>query len=468
MVFNSLEFLLLVILTLVIYYLPSCYAYQKLILIVASFIFYAWTFPWLLLLLVFSIVINTVTSYYTIRYDGPKDKVFATVGVILNLSVLLFFKYSPLLGKSIFSGSGTIGNFLVSIPLPIGISFFTFQGISLLVDTYKSKKSPKQIHPPYVSFREHFENTALFKAFFPQLVSGPIVKAHDFYPQIQVKYFKVIHWELVFKYVLTGYFLKMVVADNLKDFTFELAYPYFTRLSTIYLVSILFAYSMQIFADFAGYSLIAIGISGLFGYKIMHNFNFPYIASSFSDFWKRWHISLSTFLKEYLYFPLGGNRKGRIRTYLNLFIVMALGGLWHGAAWSYMIWGIAHGLFLSIERLLNDFGIKIQNQAWKIAKTFLVFIMVSLAWLLFKLPEFDHVILFFQSVYNNTHVYTDFLPLLYIFIYSLPIVLYHGWYLLRQRYQLGSSIVVPISLALMLFLLLFNSGSPQDFIYFQF
>ncbi|MEQ8682884.1 MAG: MBOAT family O-acyltransferase, partial [Cyclobacteriaceae bacterium] len=221
-------------------------------------------------------------------------------------------------------------DFLIAIPLPIGISFFTFQGISLLVDAYRNRAGTSdQIR--VLPFWKLLFHTSLYISLFPQLVAGPIVKAHDFYPQIRTKYLSGIQWNYVFQHVVTGYFLKMVVADNLKDFTGELVWPSFERFSSVELLVYLFGYSMQIFADFAGYSLIAIGISGLFGYIIPQNFNFPYVASGFSDFWKRWHISLSTFLKEYLYIPLGGNRKGRVRTYLNLMIVMALGGLWHGA-----------------------------------------------------------------------------------------------------------------------------------------
>ena len=153
---------------------------------------------------------------------------------------------------------------------------------------------------------------------------------------------------------MAGYFLKLVVADNLKDFTAYLVYPGLMTLSSFTLLSMLIGYSFQIFADFAGYSLIALGLASLFGYRLMQNFNYPYISNTFSEFWKRWHISLSTFLKEYLYFPLGGSRKGRLRTYINLTITMVLGGLWHGAAWSYAVWGAFHGFALALERLIND------------------------------------------------------------------------------------------------------------------
>lgn len=167
---------------------------------------------------------------------------------------------------------------------------------------------------------KHAEMVLFFKAFFPQLVSGPIVKAHDFLPQIKPKMFKAVRWEYCFRKLILGYFLKMVIADNLKDHTFTIAYPYFENMSSLTLVVLLFGYSIQIFADFAGYSLIASGLASLLGYQFPINFNFPYVSSSFSDFWRRWHISLSSFLRDYLYIPLGGNRHGVTRTYLNLLL----------------------------------------------------------------------------------------------------------------------------------------------------
>jgi alginate O-acetyltransferase complex protein AlgI len=277
------------------------------------------------------------------------------VGVALNLCLLLLFKYSPLFTR-IFPRSATtsLGHFLTTIPLPIGISFFTFQGISLVVEVFRDQQSSARSAPRVVprNFIDHLQNTALFKSFFPYLIAGPIVKAHEFYPQIGAKQFKNIPWETAFRCLVIGYFLKMVVADNLKDATFWIEYPHFLRHSSFALLALLFGYSMQIFADFAGYSLIALGLGHLFGYALPTNFNFPYLSRSFSEFWKRWHISLSTWLRDYLYIPLGGNRVGPARRYVNLVTVFFLCGLWHGASWNFVIWGLWHGTFLVIERVL--------------------------------------------------------------------------------------------------------------------
>ncbi len=443
------------------------------ILILASFIFYAANNPVLLILLICSILINIVVSYLVVYGKGNK-KAIATLGVVLNLGILAFFKYSPLIGRSFFPENSSVGELLVQIPLPIGISFFTFQGISLVVDTFKQGQTDqyKSLVPKHLF--KHSVQTSLFISFFPQLVAGPIVKSKDFIPQITAKFLYQIRWEQCFKNLTTGYFLKMVVADNLKDFTSGMALPYFELKSSLNLFAMLFGYSMQIFADFAGYSLIAIGIAGLFGYYLRDNFMFPYISQSFSEFWRRWHISLSSFLKEYLYIPLGGNRKGNFRTYFNLFITMVLGGLWHGAAWSYAVWGIYHGLALAIERLLKPINtFKQDTPIRKVLNAIFVFSLVSLGWLLFKLPNFNEVILYIKAFFNNFAVplsIRDYRDILLVIIYSSPIIFYHFYYLLKRHSIKKEHLqkLEPIIYGVMLFCILTSSGSSQDFIYFQF
>ncbi|MCF8428658.1 MAG: MBOAT family protein [Bacteroidia bacterium] len=468
MLFNSFIFLGLVIITFMLYYMPCFSKFQVSILIISSLVFYAYNQPILVLLLLLSVSINIVSSYFVVYGIEKYKKTSAITGVTLNLSILLFFKYSPLFSKTFFKETSSIGDFLLTMPLPIGISFFTFQGISLVVDIYKEKYfSNKEIVPK--SFIKHSERVLFFKGFFPQLISGPIVKAHDFIPQIGIKQLNEIKWESFFKSIITGYFLKMVVADNLKDFTFWIAFPYFQGQSTVTLIVMLFGYSIQIFADFAGYSLIAIGLAKLFGYNFKDNFNFPYISTSFKEFWKRWHISLSTFLMEYLYIPLGGNKKGKIRTYINLMIVMFLGGLWHGAAWSYAIWGCFHGLALAIERFLSD-KIRISTtKLTKLFKFFLVFGFVTLAWLLFKLPNFEHVVEYIRCIFNNLRFGINFQIIIYIFLYSAPVIIYHLIYLLKKSSKYKSYDKYEYILyGIMFFLIIVNSGSSGAFIYFQF
>jgi alginate O-acetyltransferase complex protein AlgI len=397
-----------------------------------------------------------------------RKKALALTGVIVNLCALAFFKYSPLISKTFLDPSDSIGNFLLHIPLPIGISFFTFEGISLLMDVWKEKYvDNKQIVPK--SLAKHAQHTLFFISFFPHLIAGPILKAHEFFPQIKEKYFRDIQWEAAFKNLVTGYFLKMVIADNLKDFTHLMAEPYY--LSSITLFILVLGYSFQIFADFAGYSLIAIGLAKLFVYNFNINFNFPYISTSFKEFWKRWHISLSTFLMEYLYFSLGGNRKGKVRTYFNLLLTMTLGGLWHGAAWTYALWGFTHGAALAIERYINDNTTLKLNRLGTIIKGIFVFLFVSAAWILFRLTP-DGVKLFVYYAWENLTKSLSVLDIhliTFTLMYSLPVILYHAIYLYKdKKYWPQIKRTEYIFYAVMLFLIITNSGTSGSFIYFQF
>lgn len=472
MLFNSFPFVLFVLLVFGVFYLPFLRRGQTYILIVASLCFYAYGQPLLVLLLLGSILINAVTSYRVLNaHTMSGKKIWATTGVILNLDVLFFFKYGPLLVRSLrlnITDPDSVGALLIRIPLPVGISFFTFQGISLLVDVYRQKPTdPERI--VHRSVWHHFVDTAFFKAFFPQLVAGPIVKAHDFYPQIGPKYLRDIKWEKVFRALVTGYFLKMVIADNLKDLTFWIEYPYFLKSSTATLLTMLFGYSIQIFADFAGYSLIAIGIARLFGYELMENFNFPYISQSLSEFWRRWHISLSSWLREYLYFPLGGNRKGEVRTYFNLMLVMVLGGLWHGASWSYALWGLFHGVGLAVERWLQKRRPPVKTNDFSLGRILFVFGFVTFAWLFFKLPNFEHVVAFVQACFSNWALPNDTRLMAFVLLYSAPVMFYHAMEIRKRRTGLGLSVRwQQMAYATCLFALLVNSGSSGAFIYFQF
>ena len=465
MLFNSLPFILLVVVTLLLYYLPIARSWQVLILTVSSFVFYGSHEPWLLLLLITSVSINAMTSWMVVRGDPKHQRFWAGLGVVANLAILAFFKYAGFFANT-FSLQGGVADFLYTIPLPVGISFFTFQGISLLLDTIAESPDSQSDSIVQDKLKDHFLFTVFYVSFFPQLVAGPIVKANEFLPQIKPKWLKDIDWNYCFRKLVTGYFLKMVIADNLKDSTFWIEFPYFLSRSSIDLLAMLFGYSMQIFADFAGYSLIALGVAGLFGYRLPDNFMFPYISTSFSEFWRRWHISLSSWLREYLYFPLGGSRKSPWRTYFNLFVVMFLGGLWHGAAWSYAIWGTAHGVALAVERSLKNWVSPPNNRLFTSLKMLFVFSFVTLTWLFFKLPQIDHVVAYLQAIVSNVAKKPNIATLYYLVIFSLPVVFYHFHYLWKN--EKIKKHCEPILLGCMLFCLLFNSGSPGAFIYFQF
>ncbi len=502
MLFNSFTFIVFVSITFFIYYLPYSRNFQVPILVIASFVFYGWESPKLLILLLVSIILNAITSFNVAQsLSRGKKLAWAFFGVTTNLLILGLFKYAALLTNlwiNIFDISyqpeDRLISLLLHLPLPVGISFYTFQGISLVVDVlHQQDISPELSRSNDISDSQQKINwmayifkTAFFISFFTQLVAGPIVKAKNFYPQIMTKYFRDIPWNIVFRSVLLGYFLKMVIADNLKDYTYFI--NYYKGLGGSTGIILLFGYSMQIFADFAGYSLIAIGTAAAFGYTLSPNFNFPYISRSLSEFWRRWHISLSTWLKEYLYIPLGGNRKGKLRTYLNLIIVMTLGGLWHGASWNYAVWGIFHGCGLAVERLIGETQKSSFDSAsskgkylqviWNVFQWFVVFGFVSLGWLFFNL-SFSQSVEFIVTMIRNISVQPDLRLVIPVIIFSLPVVVYHAVYQisscqpeLRQGFSRLFNRIFKwgqdFAWAIMLALIFLNSGSSNAFIYFQF
>lgn len=485
MLFNSWPFVTLVVVTGFLYYtLGRTENRQILILIAASLTFYGYGQPYLLILLIISIVANSAASYWIMHAGSAlQARLGAITGVLINLGVLSLFKYGGLfadtMGLSTVSEHG-IAAWLLQLPLPIGISFYTFQGISLVVDTFSGEFQYQKLQQQQKSAGRHFRDVFFFISFFPQLVAGPVLKAKQFVPQIRYVTRDQIQWSYVAHCLVTGYFLKMVIADNLKDQTFWMEFPYFQWRSSLDLLVMLLGYSGQIFSDFAGYSLIAIGVAGLFGYRLPRNFNFPYVSRSIAEFWRRWHISLSSWLREYLYIPLGGNRHGHLRTYLNLIIVMFLGGLWHGAAWSFAIWGLWHGIGLAIERLCrNDSppgpamhsvstGAPIRRAVVSVMQWAGVFAFVSFGWLLFKLTDISEAFSYLNAIAFNLAKPNSPLVILTTGILLMPVVVYHLLHLADQRFGSGNSYLHGFLYGLMLFLIAFNAGSSAAFVYFQF
>ena len=469
MLFTSFEFICLVAVSLLLYYLVADRRWQVGLLMVSSFVFYAWHIPELLTLLIMSILINASTSYVVAKSNLIKArKAYAILGISANLACLVFFKYSSLFAQMLH-GRDQVVDFLVLVPLPIGISFFTFQGISLVAETFKNEK--KELTEPMVrnSFLRHLFNTGLYISFFPQLLAGPIVKAYDYFPQIDRKYAKDIPLTNAMKTLILGYFLKTVIANNLNGYTHDTFAGNFSGTAGIDLMLNTVMYSVQIFADFAGYSLIAIGLGKLYGYHLPVNFNFPYVARSFSEFWRRWHMTLSSFLKRYLYIPLGGNRKGSIITYRNLMITMVLGGFWHGATLNFAVWGLYHGLLLSFERMTGWRKVGNNSMLRSIIGASLVFAAVSFGWLIFKLPNLAAVGHYLQSTLHNIYRLPSFDFVLYFLLYCSPVFAYHLYHLLSEKEVLNQlEFIKPVIYGTMLFLIATNSGAGVEFIYFQF
>ena len=366
-------------------FLPLCFlAYavmksakgQNAVLLLASLIFYAsYDFKYLLLLLA-----CTAISYLGGLLGVRNRRIYIAAGV-LNLAVLLVFKYTGFVLGSIQSLTGL--NFsLPEILLPVGLSFYVFQSCSYLFDLYNGKLEPERDIIAY----------ALFVCFFPTVVSGPIQKGRELLPQIRQK--RVVSYEnfsfflLVF---LWGAFLKLVIADRLALMTDRLFLEYYDYTGAILMVNSL-AYTFQIYTDFAGYSYMAIAVARLFGFELRDNFCQPYLATDIHSFWRRWHISLTSWFTEYLYFPLGGSRKGTVRRYVNIFIVFLVSGLWHGAAWSFVLWGALHGfyqVFGHITRpwrsaIYDRLGIDRSKAAFKLGQRFVTFSLVSFAWIFFR------------------------------------------------------------------------------------
>lgn len=496
MLFNSFPFLVLLAVTLPLYYLPIQGArgrvWQVCLLLVASSIFYAWEIPGLLLLLGISCVFNAfaverILSHQRGKIDNPPAaRHWLVATVVLNLAFLAFFKYAGILTGLLPAGwipEETLRS-IRSIPLPIGISFYTFHALSLVVDVYRRQVSEETQHrlgKQGWGRITSFGDLSLYIIFFPQLVAGPIVKARNFIDQIRVKLWRDIDWVPVRRCLVTGYFLKIFVADNLAEQTAMLTIgkQALVESGPINLMAMLYAYGFQIFADFAGYSLIAIGFGLMFGYRLPSNFNFPYLSLSITEFWHRWHLSLSAWLRDYLYIPLGGNRKGPGRTYVNLFLVMFLGGLWHGAEWKFALWGTLHGVLLAGERFI----FRSQASNWEMASTPLrwlrdgirwvyAFHAVMFLWLTFLMPDVAHIGAFFQGLTSGNWSVPG-QPLFALFVYGGAVVLYHLWaWLQEHKPGHAAKLTHPLTEGglhgLMVFLILTNPGAPRGFIYFQF
>ena len=343
MSFTSIQFIILFLATLAVlsvsglFHSPKARIFRHVYLLVASYVFYGWwdwRFCFLMLLL-------TVVAYSTAKHlDKERYRRLAiTVGIAVPLLILAFFKYTNFFLDSFSSAFGIENMRSLNIILPVGISFYTFQSMSYTIDVYRKKIKPAKLL-----------DVALYISFFPQLVAGPIVKAQDFLPQLeQDRRVTLKGLEAGLQIFIMGMFKKIVLADRLSVFVDDVfAAP--AAYSSLTVILAVISYALQIYFDFSGYSDMAIGCARCMGYDLQRNFNLPYLSKNPSEFWKRWHISLSTWLQEYLYIPLGGNRKGKTRTYINLMLTMILGGLWHGASWTFVIWGTLHGLALCVHK----------------------------------------------------------------------------------------------------------------------
>ena len=395
--FNSLAFLVFAPAVLLIYFAIKG-RLRLLFLLAASYVFYAW-WDWRFLSL---ILISTVIDYFVGCWlesaESGRRKLLLVLSCVTNLGLLGVFKYFNFFVTSLRASLTAFGVqtnlHTLDIILPVGISFYTFQTMSYTIDRYRRR----------LPVERSFIRFATFVAFFPQLVAGPIVRAGKLLPQLRED--QPFRWDNLAKglgLVLWGYFLKVAVADSLAgvvDARFRA--PLFHNALSLQ-IGLVF-YTFQIYGDFAGYSSIAIGIARIMGFDFGRNFNRPYFSASFSEFWSKWHISLSSWLRDYLYIPLGGNRKGRTRTHVNLMLTMLLGGLWHGSRWTFVAWGGLHGSYLMLERALSKpFAkvcrtLRIPGFLVRCVLVLIVFALICLGLLFFRSQTFGHALVMLERM----------------------------------------------------------------------
>ena len=491
MLFNTIDFVVFFIILLTTVVAIKHRKFQHIFLLIASYFFFYYTSNYLIILLIAS----TLLDFYVGKAIwGNKNilnkKILLIISLVGNLGLLGFFKYADFAILQ-FNYLGEQFNLASDIPflnlaLPIGISFYTFQTISYTVDIYRGKLKPSE------SLREF----ALFVAFFPQLVAGPIVRASEFLPQLREKLQKFetnqkikqiisidgINLKIGITLMAIGFLKKMFFADNIAPLVNDIfSNPIGAESFTIILGAI--AFGLQIYGDFSGYTDIAIGAALILGFKLPINFNKPYFATSPSDFWRRWHISLSSWLRDYLYIPLGGNKKGSKFTYANLMIVMLLGGLWHGASWNFIIWGALHGSYLAVHKILvNKFpslanNLFFKTKSGKILSIFVTQYFVFLAWIAFRVQNIEHLTYSLQKYVLLDFQYIETLEIISTHKISIGVMILFiiSHYIIFKKDNLKNKIAnLPLPLwmiflfSVSLCVLLLYDGNPEDFIYFKF
>lgn len=458
MLFHTWNFFVFFLIVYFVYFLLIKTKYYLHWLLAASYFFYGWWNPLYLLLITFSTAIN----YFAVilMQKSQKKKLWLILSIVNSLGVLGFYKYGIFITENLNILLSRLGeSFIISPPgllLPVGISFYTFQSMSYTIDFYRGNIKRE---PSFIRF-------ATFVSLFPQLVAGPIERAKNLLPQLtgkpEISLNDITDGLSLF---FVGLFKKIVLADFLALYV-DKVYAAPGYFDSFHLIVATFAFSWQIYFDFSGYTDMARGIAKMMGFNLMLNFNNPYLATSLGDFWKRWHISLSTWFKDYVYIPLGGNRKGKLNTYKNMFLTMVISGLWHGAAWNFVVWGALHamGRFLTRELEGTQFY---KEKVPKLVKQLSVFIFVSFAWIFFRAKTFSDAVLIIKRIFTERPANPDF-PLIalllcvaiwiYQFLYESKVKKFLEWTPLR----------IGIMIFILLCLTLFASSGQNAFIYFQF
>ena len=467
MLFNSLIFVIFAALFFVVArFLGNRIKGRLCWLTLASFFFYGWWDWRFLFLIIFSGLIDYAAALGMLRFPNRK-KLLLIASIFANISSLSLFKYSGFIAENLdilFGLNGSLSLvahtpefFLIT---PVGISFYTFQSMSYTLDVYRNKLKPTR----------NIIHFFAYLSMFPQLVAGPIVRAKEMLPQMlkvtQVS--KAEQWE-GFRLIVRGYFKKMVIADNLAPLVVAAFSSPDLNQSAFYWWGVIIAFAFQIYCDFAGYSDIARGLAKWMGYDFPDNFNHPYISTSLQEFWTRWHISLSSWFKDYLYIPLGGSRNGKMRTHVNLWITMLISGFWHGAAWTFLAWGAVHAVFSSIERITKWPDRLNKLFLTPIVSWFIVTVQVLVAWVFFRANSFQQAIEILKIMFSfNKPVSFNWGLNGSVFVVIMLVRELFVAIKLNEKFKLDKPVIEMLFYAVLIAVIIFFRGEGSEFIYFQF
>lgn len=470
MLFNSFGFVVFFVIVLTLYWTIP-YRLRWVMLLIVSCVFYMAFVPAYILILAFTIAVDYSAGILIERSQGQRRKAWLVASIIANLGVLAFFKYYAFLNENIGALVNALG-FAYTVPdlgiiLPIGLSFHTFQSLAYTIEVYRGVQKAER----------HLGIFSLFVMYFPQLVAGPIERAARLIPQLRAppRAWDGERFIAGLAQMLFGFFKKVCVADTL---ALHVDAVYDSHMlqggASLVLATVLFAF--QIYCDFSGYSDIAVGSARMMGVELMENFRLPYFSKSVTEFWSRWHISLSTWLRDYLYISLGGNRHGRWMTYRNLMLTMLLGGLWHGASWNFVIWGGANGAFLAVERAL---GVQRDDRPRPLLvrgmRVLLCFTLICFTWVFFRAITFDQALDVLQGIASwRGHFYVRDLGILLNLTAMLAVLLLIEYAFLRGRTmrervaRWGDARTAVFCTSMLVLIVLFGVSDGSQFIYFQF
>ena len=467
MLFNHIEFIFFLPIVILLYFLtPS--KYRWVLLLAASYYFYmCWKVEY-----IFLIIFSTLIDYFSgLKMSSlaskKKRRPYLIISLASNLGLLFTFKYFNFFSENLnlffqkFNMSGDIP--LMKVLLPVGISFYTFQTLSYSIDVYFGKQKAEK----------HLGYFALYVSFFPQLVAGPIERFSRLTPQLKEKqFFTYNNLANGLRLILFGLFIKMVIADNLSGIV-DLVYISPESFSSLDISTSIFFYSFQIYSDFFGYSLVAIGSAQIMGIKLMDNFKTPYLSKSIAEFWQRWHISLSTWFRDYLYYPIGGNQVAKTRWVFNILIVFVVSGFWHGANWTFLIWGALFGTIYLIEKVFEKVLDFKKSKIISVLLMLKTFILVSLIWIFFRSQSLNEALEVFHSLFTNSKVTLEQLEVPPITWGLLLFFIFIDLFLYDKRFDSWvSKLAMPLrwtTYCILIFSIIVLSGVDDfAFIYFRF